>query len=526
MKKIATLLSLFVTSFFLKAQNTAPAVSIQSAIVDEVSQQVTITYNLLDAENNICDVWVKISKDGGAYFEAVPSGELSNDFGTGINPGNSKSIVWDYSSHTGNIYDTKIRVLASDNKPVNIADMVNAVDSNRLKSNLKFIEGIRHFSAGIVHLNEVRDSIEQRFNRAGLTTERQNFVYGVESGQNILGRKAGLKEENTTYLIDAHYDGVATAPAADDNGSGVAGILEAVRILSKYNFEHSLRFIGFDFEELGLVGSQRYVQNGIKPYDSIQGVLNFEMIGYYSDSFHSQTTPAGFDLLFPQAYQKLQADSFKGNSLIVCGNTTSSSLISQFTTAASQYVPGLKITSLEVPQNGSIAPDLRRSDHASFWDNGKSALMLTDGANTRNKNYHTSGDSIGTLNFTFMTNVVKATIATAAKLAIPISSGYDERDLAPTSIEEHHHTFPAQIELYPNPSKGIVFLKTNSETTFKSKVNVYDLKGSVVWSKVVELQKGESTLELKMQELASANYLMVLTSGESSISKSIVIKRN
>lgn len=95
-------------------------------------------------------------------------------------------------------------------------------------------------------------------------------MYGVESGQNILGRKAGLKEENTTYLIDAHYDGVATAPAADDNGSGVAGILEAVRILSKYNFEHSLRFIGFDFEELGLVGSQRYVQNGIKPYDSIR----------------------------------------------------------------------------------------------------------------------------------------------------------------------------------------------------------------------------------------------------------------
>lgn len=123
--------------------------------------------------------------------------------------------------------------------------------------------------------------------------------------------------------MDAHYDGVLNAPAADDNGSGVAGMLEALRILANYNFEHSLNFIGFDFEESGLIGSQRYVQNGIKSFEDIQGVLNFEMIGYYTDSVYTQTTPAGFDSLFPQAYQSLQLDSFRGNTLIACGNTTS-----------------------------------------------------------------------------------------------------------------------------------------------------------------------------------------------------------
>jgi len=522
--KLTFLFSLL-CSMAMAAPNTAPQVSIQAAIVDETAQTVTITYHLTDAESNPCDVWLKMSKDGGAFFDTIATGDLSQDVGTGIAPGNNKTVVWNYASLTGSIYATKIKLIASDNQVVSIADMVSQVDSNNLKSNLGFIAGVRHYNTGLAHLNEVRDSIESRFMKAHLKTERHNFTYSTQTGQNILGRKSGLKNEAVTYIMDAHYDGVSNGPAADDNGSGVAGMLEALRILSTYHFERTLNFIGFDFEESGLIGSNRYVQNGIKSFEDIQGVLNFEMIGYYTDSVRTQTTPAGFDILFPQAYQSLQMDSFRGNTLIACGNTTSSALLTEFTTAATQYVPALKVTSLEVPQNGAIAPDLRRSDHASFWDNGQKALMLTDGANTRNKNYHTPGDSIGTLNFTYMTNVVKATLATAAKLAVPLSAGFDERALYPASIEEHDHDFPAVVELYPNPSNGSVFLKTNSDQAFKSKVTVYDLKGALVWSKVIDFAKGTSTTELKMTDLPTASYILILTSGESSLSKSIVIKK-
>ncbi len=523
--KFTLFFSLF-CGFVSAATNTAPQVSIQAAVVDETAQLVTITYHLIDAESDPCDIWLKTSKDGGIFFETIPAIELSNDFGSGVIPGNSKTLVWDYSAHSANIYATKIKLVASDNQAISIADMVSQVDSNKLKSNLGFIAGIRHYSAGLAHLNAVRDSIENRFKSANLKTDRQDFSYSTfPLGQNILGRKAGLKDEAITYVVDAHYDGVSNGPAADDNGSGVAGMLEALRILANYNFEHTLSFIGFDYEESGLVGSTRYVQNGIRSYEDIQGVLNFEMIGYYTDSVNSQTMPAGFNVLFPQAYQSLQMDSFRGNTLIACGNTNSSSLLSQFTTAATLYVPALKVTSLEVPANGGIAPDLRRSDHASFWDNGQKALMLTDGANTRNKNYHTASDSIGTLNFTFMTNVVKATLATAAKLAVPLSSGFDERDLYPTAIVEHDHDFPAQVEIFPNPSNGSVFLKTKADNTFKSKVKVYDLKGGVVWSKVIDLAKGINTIELKMSDLPAASYILILSAGESTISRSIVIKK-
>lgn len=508
------------------ATNTPPQVSIQAAIVDETFQTVTITYNLTDAESNLCDVWLKMSKDGGAFFDTIATSDLSQDVGTGIAPGNNKTVVWNYASLTGSIYAAKIKLIASDNQVVSIADMVSQVDSNKLKSNLGFIAGVRHYSAGLAHLNAVRDTIETHFVNANLKTERQNFTYSsFPTGINILGRKSGLKDSKATFIMDAHYDGVSNGPAADDNGSGVAGMLEALRILSTYHFEHSLNFIGFDYEESGLVGSTRYIQNGIKSFEDIQGVLNFEMIGYYTDAVNTQALPAGFDLLFPQAYQSLQMDSFRGNTLIACGNTTSSSLLTAFTTAATQYVPALKVTSLEVPQNGGIAPDLRRSDHAPFWDNGQKALMLTDGANTRNNNYHTAGDSVGTLNFTYMTNVVKATLATAAKLAVPISAGYDERALYPTSIEEHEHDFPALVDIFPNPSNGSVFLKTNTDQRFKSKVKVFDLKGSLVWSKVVEFEKGKNTIELKMTDLPAASYILILSAGESTLSKSIVIKR-
>lgn len=67
----------------------------------------------------------------------------------------------------------EFKSIASDNQVVSIDDMVSQVDSNQLKTNLGFIEGVRHYNTGLAHLNEVRDSIEARFTGAKMTTERQ-----------------------------------------------------------------------------------------------------------------------------------------------------------------------------------------------------------------------------------------------------------------------------------------------------------------------------------------------------------------
>src|SRR5690606_18944380 len=187
---------------------------------------------------------------------------------------------------------------------------------------------------------------------------------------NILGRHVGAIDPIKTFIVDGHYDAVAGTPGADDNGTAVAATLEIARILSQFHFRNSLRFIGFSFEEQGVIGSQQYVQSGMPVWEEVHGVLNMEMIGYYSDQPNSQTTPDGFELLFPAAYAELQTNEFRGDFLTVVGNTASDPLNNAFVAAVAQYVPQLKRIPLSVPGNGQIAPDLRRSDHAPFWDSG------------------------------------------------------------------------------------------------------------------------------------------------------------
>lgn len=510
------------TSF---AQNIPPSVTIQNVSVDEALQQVTITYDLVDVDNQYCEVWLKASRDGGSFYGVLTPDVLSGDFGANVSPSLNKTMIWDYTlNNIVNIYDVKIKLYASDNVPVSIQQMVDQVDSNSLKNHLSYIEGIRHFSAGSAHLNDIRDSIETNFIRYGLATTLLPFSYGSQTGVNIKGNKAGARHEIATFILDGHYDGVANSPAADDNGSAVAGMLEVLRILSQYDFANNIQFIGFDFEESGLIGSQRYIQNGILQSEDIQGVLNFEMIGYYSEDPNSQSLPSGFELLFPQAVADIEADSSRGNFLVVCGNTTSNPLITDFLDASALYVPELKTISLEVPGNGTIAPDLRRSDHATFWDTGRRALLLTDGADTRNLNYHTPADTMGALNFTFMSNVVKATLATLAELAIPISSGHDSYDLSVLGIDTHNHDIANSIRVFPNPTNGNFTLKIQSDESTKQRMDVYDLNGKVVETVILNLTQGESTHKLDLTKLKKGGYILVFESKDGKVSKSLIIE--
>lgn len=516
---------LLALSYSVAAQNTAPVVNITDVAVDEVAQTVTVNYQLTDAEDAPCEVWLKCSTDGGEYFAVADA--VSGDAGPGI-PSGTRTLVWDFSAHAEGIFGTRIKVVATDGQTVSIADMVAQVSEANLLAHLEAVVGIRHYTAAPARLEEVRSYIEQRFQQHGLATERHDFTYANTPMHNILGRKAGAGDEAVTYIIDGHFDGVSNSPAADDNGSAVAGMLEALRILSQYEFEHSLRFIGFDAEEMGLIGSQRYVQNAIKPYEDIQGVLNFEMIGFYSDEPNSQQLPAGFSTLFPVAAQQVADNEFRGDFLTVVGNTASNPLTTAFVEASTQYVPDLSLVVTEVPGTGTMVPDLRRSDHARFWDAGKQALMLTDGANFRNFNYHTPGDSIGTLNLTFMADVVKATLATAATLAEPIITGSDEYDLSVLGIGDHDHAhgFPGDVRIYPNPTDGVLMLHVNALHGFRARAEVFDLGGRLLHQQVMTFGDGSTVNRLDVGHVPNGSYLLVLRSGaEGSLSHSFVVER-
>lgn len=519
-------LSLFALVCF--SQNSPPQIEITDIAADETAKTLTVNYSLSDAESNTCEVWLKMSLDEGIYYETVPIANITGDIGTGINPNPTLSLTWDYSDLTVEIRSVDIKLFASDNQAVDIAEMVSQVDEANLLSNLQFIEGERHYLTAPVHLEEVRTFIENAFMEENLQTERHFFVHSHLMMQNILGRKPGAKDEAITYIIDGHFDGISGSPAADDNGSAVAATLEALRILSQYSFEHSIRFIGFDAEEvdspIGFPGSYNYVLNGIKPFEDLQGTLNMEMIGFYSDAINSQTLPAGFATLFPDAAQQIEDDEFRGNFLFGVGNTISDPLLTAFIAASEDYVPDLRLITVTVAGTGQGVPDLRRSDHAMFWDAGLQALMLTDTANFRNSNYHTPGDSIGTLDFGFMKNVVKAVLATVAELAIPISAGSDEIDLSTWLSIGEHDQFAAEIFIFPNPSTGLLTLRVeNAKSGFTSFVEVYDLAGKKVYQDLREFSAGTSNSEINLQHLTNGSYILKLKSKNATTSLAFII---
>ncbi|HEY5626347.1 MAG TPA: M28 family peptidase, partial [Nitrospira sp.] len=77
----------------------------------------------------------------------------------------------------------------------------------------------------------------------------------------------------------------------------------------------------------------------------------------------------------------------------------------------------LKTLELAVPGRGEALPDVRRSDHAAFWDAGYPAVMLTDTANFRNPHYHQPSDRVETLCLPFLEGVIDTVVASVEALA-------------------------------------------------------------------------------------------------------------
>ncbi len=120
--------------------------------------------------------------------------------------------------------------------------------------------------------------IRERFEGFGLTTSLDPFVYNSGTHHNVVGVLPGGTRPREIYIVGAHYDTVSGAPGACDNASGVAGVLEAARVLSQYLFESTIVFIAFDREEQFWKGSAAYATEHC--LDDIRGMVALDMIAY------------------------------------------------------------------------------------------------------------------------------------------------------------------------------------------------------------------------------------------------------
>jgi Zn-dependent M28 family amino/carboxypeptidase len=414
-QSLSFLLLFFFAQHATSQSNQVPVITNLKAEIKS-NLNLEISFDLSDAENDALEIIAQVSTDAGySFFATNTLPAPSGDIGYPISAGTNKKIVFQNASGLiGN--PISIRVTALDRQPIDMAFIVSQIDSNALKNRLGFVEGVRHRTAGAAHLLAVQDSIMDLFQQLNIGLKEQPVPFANYTGRNLIGNKQGFERLGQTVIVDAHYDSVSNSPGADDNGSGTVAVMEIAELLSKYPSKKGLRFIGFDLEETGLNGSSAYV-NSLAASDTVIGVLNFEMIGFYTTQALTQTLPNGFNLLFPAAYNAVIQDSSRGNFITNVGNAASQGLVNRFRTAAQTYVPALRVIDVVTPGTGSITPDLLRSDHAPFWLSGREALMITDGANFRNTNYHTLNDSLYKLNFKFMQQVTQASVVVAAELA-------------------------------------------------------------------------------------------------------------
>jgi hypothetical protein len=489
----------------LFAQNTPPVVNIQQVNVDTVTKTILVNFDALDAQNDNLEITIKLSADSGKSFLA-PMQSVTGDVGFPVTPGTGKTATITYNTDSlmaaanGNPQSWfMVRITANDKKLIDIQSIVDQVDSAMVMEHMQFLAIPRNHSSAPEGLTTLRDSVENIFTRLNLQTARSAFSFGTVGGVNLWGRKPGHVNEKATIIVDGHYDAVANTPGADDNASAMAATLISSKILSAYNYEKTLKFLAFDKEENGLIGSGYYVSNSIPSYEKIEIVLNSEMIGYYKNTPNTQLIPNGFGTLFPFAVDSITSDSSRGKWLFVVGNNNSNGYTVEFDQIARQYVPGVNSLMLNVPGNGQIAPDLRRSDHAKFWDAGYKALMLTDGADFRNANYHKPTDVIDSLNIPFLTRNIKAVIAAAATWAKPISAGYATTgawQLIGHLAGDEQFATPPVWEVFPNPVNHFLYVRMTKDVD-NLRIRIVDMNGRLVRQSVLKTNAaGESMIAI------------------------------
>lgn len=246
-------------------------------------------------------------------------------------------------------------------------------------------------------LEQAADYIEQQFAAYGYVPKSE--IINDKGDRNIVVDLYGRQDRNRILLVGAHYDTSWMTPGADDNASGVAGLLEIARALHGQQLPITIRFAAFVNEEYpwygtNNMGSLYHATHARESNENIVGMFSLEMLGYYADGRHSQYYPRIVRHFYPR----------RGNFIAFVSNLLSRQLLVD---AISAFRAQADFPSQGLAAPRWLVPAIRRSDHASFWVNGYRAVMITDTANYRNYGYHNMADKPGKLDYDRMARVVE-----------------------------------------------------------------------------------------------------------------------
>lgn len=251
-------------------------------------------------------------------------------------------------------------------------------------------------------LNRVSAWIQGQMQKFGIPCDFQNYMVESNRYRNVVCELNVGAAKN--LIVGAHYDVHGETDGADDNASGVLGVLETARILAKEkrHLKHNVEFVFYTLEEppyfrTEQMGSAVHAKAIEKYKDRITGVFILEMIGYF-DQRNIQEYPAGLKLFYPA----------HGNFIGAVSNFDSNRLGSEYC-AAMKQINRLDCQRLVAP---SFVTGVDFSDHLNYWNADIPAIMITDTAFFRNKNYHTPNDKVETLNLQKMKHVIDGVVLT------------------------------------------------------------------------------------------------------------------
>jgi len=241
--------------------------------------------------------------------------------------------------------------------------------------------------------------IAKHFEAAGAQVCAQSFQASQKTYRNVIAHFPGRDPSAKRFIVGAHYDSCWETPGADDNASGVAGLLELARLIGLHGSRCPVELVAYTLEEPPYFRSQymgSYVHASRVPDpENVRAAVVLEMIGYFSGRLGSQWYPLPFFHLFYPS---------RGNYIAVVSELKQRRIVKAFKAGMKGATP-MPVYSVNAPR---WIPGIELSDHRNYWPFGMEAFMITDTAFLRNLAYHQRGDTADRLDYTRMGQVAVA----------------------------------------------------------------------------------------------------------------------
>jgi hypothetical protein len=248
----------------------------------------------------------------------------------------------------------------------------------------------------IATLNFVAQYIFDEFSKNCDTVYYQPYIVNGRVYKNVIGSIGLDKKEK--IVVGAHYDVAGNQEGADDNASGIVGLIELSRLIAKDSLNYRIDFVAYTLEEPPFfrteqMGSYIHAKSLYDSGEKIKGMICLEMIGYFNEAKDSQDYPIGFLKLF---------FGNKGDYITIVQKYGNGKFGRQINRLMKNQ-GSIRTKSFKSPES---LPGIDFSDHLNYWKFDYSAVMITNTAFYRNKNYHEPTDKIETLDLNKMGLVI------------------------------------------------------------------------------------------------------------------------